>query len=347
LFGPLIGQHVIAHDFETRAQSKRREQAPRLADVFRVVGPAEQPVVHPEITAAGELIGRDDIGGRRAAGADIIAIAVGQARAAVGIAGVHLPRLAVRHLDIDVGQAEILAGTEHRFDLPKRIAIGPVEIGLEFAGIDFLSGDEADAALRIALGCGSRHLDAGDLEGDHAELEHAGRYFLRRQRDRHEWPPGFAIRRGHRRLHFGNQLAAERPIDEWRELLAKCCGVDAADLTDIDTPRAADLFRVGVRSNQDDGLNIHAERRCIIALEQIVGPDLDRRRAARRLRRQIALHHLRLRDAVRRDRNNAGHHQRATGADSRRMTRRCSHHRRMSLHKFARPDVLSHTANNE
>ena len=32
---------------------------------------------------------------------------------------------------------------------------------------------------------------------------------------------------------------------------------------------------------------------------------------------------------------------------SRHMTRGCSHHRRMSLHEFARPDVLSHTANNE
>ena len=217
---------MIADDFEARAQSKRREQPPRLTDILGVVGPIEQPVVHPEIAAAGELIGRDDIGGRRAAGPDIVTIAVGQERAAVGIAGVHLPRLAVRHLDVDVGQAEILAGTEHRFDLPKRIAVGPVEIGLEFAGVDFLSGDEANAAWRIALGCGARHLDAGDLEEDHAELEHAGRYFLRRQRDRHEWPPGFAIRRGHRRLHFGNQLAAERPIDKWRELLAKCSGVD-------------------------------------------------------------------------------------------------------------------------
>ena len=316
---------MIAHDFETRAQSERREHPPRLADILGVVGPAEQPVVDPEIAAAGELIGCEDIGGRRAVGADIIAIAVGQERAAVGIAGVHLPRLAVRHLDVDVGHAEILAGTEHRFDLPKRIAIGPVEIGLELAGIDFLSGDEADATWRIALGCGSRHLDAGDLEDDHAELEHAGRYFLRRQRDRHEWSPGLTVSRGYRRLHFGNQLAAERPIDEWRELLAKRGGVEPADLAHIDTLHAASRLRAGVCSNQDDGLHIHAERRCIIALEQIVGIDLDRRRATRRLRRQIALHHLRLRDAVRRDRDGAGHDQRATGADSASTTRGCSH----------------------
>ena len=156
---------------------------------------------------------------------------------------------------------------------------------------------------RIAVGCGSRHLDVGDLEDDHAELEHAGRYFLRRQRDRHERPPGFAVSRGHRRLHFGNQLAAERPIDEWRELLAKRGGVEPADLTYIDTLHAAGRLRAGICSNQDDGLNIHAERRCVITPEQIVGIDLDRRRTARRLRRQIALHHLRLRDAVRRTRS--------------------------------------------
>ncbi len=171
---PLIGQHMIAHDFETRAQAERREQPPRLTDIFRFVRPAEQSVVHPEIAAAGELIGREDIRGRRPAGADIIAIAVGQQCAAVGIAGVHLPRLAIRHLDVDVGQAEILAGTEHRFDLPKRIAVGPVEIGLELAGVDLLPGGEADATLLVALDCGSRDLDAGDLEDDYAELEHAG-----------------------------------------------------------------------------------------------------------------------------------------------------------------------------
>jgi hypothetical protein len=222
-------------------------------------------------------------------------------------------------LDVDVGQAKILAGTEHRLDLPERIAVGPVEIGLEFARVDFLSGDEADAALRIALGCGSRHLDAGDLEDDHAELKHAGRYFLRRQRDRYEWPPGFAVSRGHRRLHFGHEFAGERPIDEWRELLAERGGVEPADLTHIDTLDTADRLRAGVSSNQDDGLNVHAKRRCIIAPEQIVGPDLDRRRATRRLRRQIALHHLRLRDVVRRNRNRAGHDQRAT--DSASMTR--------------------------
>src|SRR5258707_15621250 len=111
-------------------------------------------------------------------------------RAAVVMAVVHLPRFAVRHLDVDVGQAEILAGTEHRFDLPKRIAVGPVEIGLEFAGIDFLPGDEADAAWRGALGRGARHLDSGDLEEDHRELKDPGRYFLRRHGGRHEWPPG-------------------------------------------------------------------------------------------------------------------------------------------------------------
>src|SRR6185312_3867407 len=47
IVGPLIGQHVIAD--ETRAQPERREQPPRLTDIFGVVGPVEQPVVHPEI----------------------------------------------------------------------------------------------------------------------------------------------------------------------------------------------------------------------------------------------------------------------------------------------------------
>src|SRR5207247_10745694 len=141
----------------------------------------------------------------------------------------------------------------------------------------------------------------------------------------HERPLWFAVSRGDRRLHFGNQLAAERSIDEWRELLAQRSGVDTADLAHIDTRRAAERLRAGVCSNQEDGSNIHAERRCIIALEQIVSIDLYRRRATRRLRRQIALHHLRMRDAIGRDRNSAGHDQRAPGMDSAFMTRGCSY----------------------
>ena len=58
------------------------------------------------------------------------------------------------------------------------------------------------------------------------------------------------------------------------QLLADCCGVDTADLTSIWMPlrrRPASRWR---QPNENDGLNIHAERRCVIAPEQSLPPIL-------------------------------------------------------------------------